>query len=232
VKLENLRERREASRGSFSSDYQHAVHLPFGALERIGSTMMSALATKVVLTSTALDCMCFGVALLDGDARVLLLNRVAKQILDDEDGLALVGGRLTLMYGNNAHLAQSLEQQDISRAFRAPKRKSGDYLMLVAPLPLSSDVPLSKAHLVVIDDPASDPPDNADLLGELYELTPAQARLAWHIACGYTLVECAEFLSVSVTTVKSHLRELFAKTDTHRQADLARLLNRTLRLAI
>ena len=194
--------------------------------------MMSALATKVVLTSTALDCMCFGVALVDGDARVLLHNRAAQQIFDREDGLAVVGGRLTLTNGNNAHLAASLEQESLSRAFRAPKHKAGDYLMLVAPLPLAHDVPLSKAHLVVIDDPEVDPPDNASLLGELYELTPAQARLAWHIACGYTLTECADFLSVSLTTVKSHLRELFAKTDTHRQADLARLLNRTLRLAI
>jgi DNA-binding CsgD family transcriptional regulator len=34
----------------------------------------------------------------------------------------------------------------------------------------------------------------------------------------------AEELSVSVTTVKTHLRHVFEKTGTHRQAELVRLV--------
>ena len=231
MKLDKIIERREAHRGSHASDYHNAMELPLSALQRIGSAMTSALATKVALTSTALDCMCFGVALVESDGKVLLANRAANAALEKQDGLALVGGRLTLTHGNNAHLARTLDESACSRALRVPKRTGGDYLMLVTPLAMHDELLLDRAHLVVIDDPANDPPDHTEVLGELFELTPAQARVAWHIACGDTTTEIAELLDVSITTVKTHLRELFAKTNTGRQADLARLFNRMLMLA-
>jgi DNA-binding CsgD family transcriptional regulator len=57
----------------------------------------------------------------------------------------------------------------------------------------------------------------------IYELTPAQARLAGLILAGHRLAESAQVLSVSENTVRSHLKQIYQKTGTHGQLDLVRL---------
>lgn len=52
----------------------------------------------------------------------------------------------------------------------------------------------------------------------------AEAQVALHVMHGANLKQIAQELSVSVTTVRTHLQHVFDKTDTHRQAELVRLL--------
>lgn len=59
-----------------------------------------------------------------------------------------------------------------------------------------------------------------------FRLTPAEARLAMEIAGGTDLTTAANRLGVARETVRSQLRAVFAKTDTHRQAELVALLAR------
>lgn len=66
----------------------------------------------------------------------------------------------------------------------------------------------------------------SQLLSELFQLTPAEQRLAELLAQGLTPENCAARLSVSINTVRTQLRALFRKTDTSRQADLASLIGR------
>ena len=70
------------------------------------------------------------------------------------------------------------------------------------------------------------PPD-ADFLGTLFDLTPAEDRVARYLADGLTVSECARSLNVSVETVKTQLRSIFNKTGTGRQADLLQLIAST-----
>ncbi|MDG9929383.1 MULTISPECIES: helix-turn-helix transcriptional regulator [unclassified Pseudomonas] len=65
-----------------------------------------------------------------------------------------------------------------------------------------------------------------ELLAELFQLTPAESRLAGLIAQGLSPEDCAARLGVSINTVRSQLRSLFRKTDTERQVELAGLLVR------
>jgi DNA-binding CsgD family transcriptional regulator len=78
--------------------------------------------------------------------------------------------------------------------------------------------------LVLIIDPEDEPEPPAVLLRRLYRLTDAEADVALRIAHGADLKEISHELSVSVTTVRTHLQHVFDKTDTHRQAQLVRLL--------
>jgi DNA-binding CsgD family transcriptional regulator len=48
------------------------------------------------------------------------------------------------------------------------------------------------------------------------------------LASGMTILEAGEALDVSANTARTHLRSLFAKTGTHRQAELVRLATTTL----
>jgi DNA-binding CsgD family transcriptional regulator len=67
---------------------------------------------------------------------------------------------------------------------------------------------------------------SADLLHALFDLTPAEARLARGLATGQTLSELAHSSAVSRETLRTHLKAVLAKTGMSRQTDLARLLSR------
>lgn len=64
------------------------------------------------------------------------------------------------------------------------------------------------------------------LLGSMFDLTPAEVRLATSLMSGVSLHQVAASISVSITTVRSQLQSVFAKTGTHRQAELIHLLLR------
>lgn len=56
-----------------------------------------------------------------------------------------------------------------------------------------------------------------------YEFTNAQARVSSLIFSGHSLSTIAQSLNVSENTVRSHLRKIFEKTDTHSQMQLVHL---------
>jgi DNA-binding CsgD family transcriptional regulator len=61
-------------------------------------------------------------------------------------------------------------------------------------------------------------------LADRYRLTATEARLATHIGAGGSVAEYAALHGVSLGTVRTHLKAVFAKTGVHRQTDLVRLL--------
>ena len=62
------------------------------------------------------------------------------------------------------------------------------------------------------------------VLEALFDLTPTEAAVARLVGDGLTLDDIAARLGVSRNTVRTHLRAVFAKTATARQAELVRLL--------
>jgi DNA-binding CsgD family transcriptional regulator len=68
-------------------------------------------------------------------------------------------------------------------------------------------------------------PDAATIAHAL-ALTDREAAVACLLAEGVTLTDLARRLGMQVGTVRVHLRSVFAKTRTNRQAELVALLNR------
>ena len=68
-------------------------------------------------------------------------------------------------------------------------------------------------------------------LRRLFDLTPAEARLARKLAGGDSLEQVAQALDVKMTTARSQLAAIFAKTGTCRQAQLVAILSRLAHLA-
>ncbi|MGQ3277300.1 MAG: LuxR C-terminal-related transcriptional regulator [Shinella sp.] len=62
------------------------------------------------------------------------------------------------------------------------------------------------------------------VLTTLFNLTPAEARVLLRIGSGLTPSKSALSLGISESTLKTHLRRIFAKTGTARQADLVKLV--------
>ena len=62
-------------------------------------------------------------------------------------------------------------------------------------------------------------------LCERFDLTPAQARLAAHLAEGGTIATHAASVGISTATARQHLQVIFSKVGVNRQAELVAYLN-------
>lgn len=81
--------------------------------------------------------------------------------------------------------------------------------------------------MVCITDPAAGVSPPAQQLAAVFRLTPAEARVALALFEGATPREAAAALGLSPHTVHVHLAHIFEKTATNRQAELIRLMMRT-----
>ena len=68
---------------------------------------------------------------------------------------------------------------------------------------------------------------SAGVIQGLFDLTAAETKVAQMIANGDTVEGIATNAKISQETVRSHLKSVFSKTGTSRQASLAILLNST-----
>ncbi len=82
----------------------------------------------------------------------------------------------------------------------------------------------ASAVLTFVDPHAARPLDPV-LVAQAFDLTPAESRVAIQLAQGHTIEQIARNNGVSMATVRTQLKSLFAKTRTNRQADLVRLVN-------
>ena len=62
--------------------------------------------------------------------------------------------------------------------------------------------------------------ESIDRLRSHFGLTPAEARLALHLVAGETLRSAEAKLSITYETARTHLKNIFDKTGTCRQAEL------------
>lgn len=178
-----------------------------------------------------------GMFLLDSERRVVFANQTGRAILDEQDGLLLSSGLLRGATPKETNQLKALVDDALAAALRgaapgdgeggvALPRPSGarSLVTLVCPLQRPADAgPEHPAVVVFVSDPERKPRIPTDLLSRLYGLTPAETRLAVALAEGQRLDEIAENFGVARTTIAFHLRSLFRKTDTNRQADLVAL---------
>lgn len=119
------------------------------------------------------------------------------------------------------------DRDDGIRAFSI-QRPSGQkpLSILIAPVDGANDMrsPDEPAAIVFLGDPGYAVNIDQPRLCELYGLTRAEARVASLLANGYRLEETAESLGLVYETARKHLKHVFGKTGTDRQAELIRML--------
>jgi len=81
----------------------------------------------------------------------------------------------------------------------------------------------SEAAVVMLIDPPPIAGGTLIALQRLFGLTPAEARVLALLLDDCRPSEIAEELGISITTVRTHLKSLFAKTETRRQSELIAL---------
>lgn len=179
-----------------------------------------------------------GIAVIDRASGVLYANRTARLLLRDPEGLVITGERLVMNERKIAARLTPLLRQMTSQVDGQEQPRSGMFAVdrfgkspltvLVAPLVLprdGSDARQSDAILLLRDPDM--PITLAPGLQGLFALTPAEAAVASAIANGRSLRDIAAEQAISFNTVRTHLRNILAKTGTSRQAQLVALLLRS-----
>jgi DNA-binding CsgD family transcriptional regulator len=177
-----------------------------------------------------------GVIIADTSARKLFINTEGCRILSEKDGLWIdrsgcICAKCTsddesLKRVVRAAAGGPSEDPASAGGILRIRRPSGrrSYGLLVAPLrpPPSLFTVMAGAAAIFISDPEARSSASIEQLAKSFGLTAAQARLLLTLLEGKPPAEAAHELGVSLNTVKTHLRGLFAKMDCSRQADLIR----------
>ncbi len=104
----------------------------------------------------------------------------------------------------------------------------GNVPMIVHLLPVrraAQDIFSQASALVIITPVDRGAVPNAELIAGLFDLAPAEARVAREISAGTTIEQIADRTRLSRETVRSQLKSVFAKTGLTRQVDLVALLS-------
>ncbi|MGV8843355.1 MAG: LuxR C-terminal-related transcriptional regulator [Pseudomonas sp.] len=166
--------------------------------------------------------------LLDGEGQVSYCNPSARQRMG-QPGFTLYQQYGRLHYKTRDASLQKLIGQASGKegARRAGWLRLGlaEQDLLITPMPAeAAGNGLLQKPLVLLALLENQP--QSQLLAELFQLSPAELRLAELLAQGHTPQSCAARLNVSINTVRTQLRALFRKTETARQAELVNLFAR------
>ena len=172
--------------------------------------------------------------LLGTDRQLTFMNEKAKEYLTQNRALFFARDRVAALdKAVDSELAAAFRgiAEDISngdalerRIVRLPGRQGG----IGAALSLTAFVPSKSMYafgtrdqiLLIVHERAAQSAPDMMLWEAAFNLTPSQSRVALEIFLGHDIKEAAESLKIARTTVKSHLKELYWKTETSRQSQL------------
>lgn len=192
-----------------------------------------------VLMTAAFDSLPMAGFILDVGGDVIFLNAMARDILADRDGLVIREGRLAATDPKAARAMSAALARVRSPVVGADPdggpvavigRPSGrpGYRLEVRPLPLSSGFRHDTANALIfaiLHDPARAAQTAERRLRREYRLTPAETELALAVAGGAALRDYADARGVTIGTVRFQMKQVLAKTECRRQADLVRLIS-------
>ncbi|GGP24837.1 helix-turn-helix transcriptional regulator [Silvimonas amylolytica] len=181
-----------------------------------------------------LKCLPYGAVWLDARQRIVWMSPPVATYLALSDGIKVAGQRLL---GTDAKSSGRLDIA-LKRATNPYGREGSWFTIsrskqntpwLVSVIPSTEPPECCHGHrgpyaLVILQDGAGPDLPHARQLQLMYGLTAAESRLALGLLQNATVESYAEQHQISSSTVRTHLRQLFAKTWTHRQAELLRVL--------
>lgn len=177
-------------------------------------------------------------------AKVLASNKALADLLGRSDAVAIGSGDL-LRFGNPATQALFLDRLRTHNGGNRYEPPPDDLVlnhpdtpMAISILPIAGSHPDTRGVAALFPSPASflvilrpyGRPNSLEhtrrKLVSDYRLTQAEIRLVLALERGDSLAEFAEANSLSLHTVRSQLKSIFSKTNTHRQHELVALTGR------
>jgi len=188
----------------------------------------------------AVDRLSVGAILLDVEGAILQTNAAVDDLIERKAGLGvrdgmLVGASASETKALAAAIERGLEKRrvgepDLVEALRLCAGDGGNDLgLLIRPIPRGEqgEGRVAPALAIFVSDPKAKTRVPLDVVRELFDLTPAEASLATRLASGQTLDEACGELGIARNTARAQLRSVFDKVGVSRQADLVRLVLRS-----
>jgi len=200
---------------------------------------------QVASSLAALDRLPGGVVLLDARRHVTFANRAAEAVFERGDSIlresADGASRMRLHPRLARHEApfQAALQDALAPSGRELPGHFSQAVLLASgdgqPVTVVHAAPLAPTNtfssgrdapraIVFVYDLQSARAVAPELLCDLFAMTPAEARAAIELLQGGSSETMARRLGISVNTFKSQIAAAYAKSNTHRQADLLKLL--------
>ncbi len=192
---------------------------------------------KQNLLSDALNQINSPILLVNKNSKILFINSLAEKIIEQQPGIDIKNSHITfLSLAINTKLKKLIYQATDKNGFTQqggilnythPDSQSRLSIQVnpVNPEITNIDTQSKDNALLVLSNHNQQQSSSAGLLTSLYNLTPAEARLAIELCQGLTLNEIAKKFSLSKNTLRTQLRSCFHKTGVSRQADLILLIN-------
>ena len=187
--------------------------------------------------SSAIDSVDHGIVLLDRTGNIVLSNRIASRMLDKEDGVRRAGQSITPTELADAGRFRTAIDYVLPFEARPSSRRKpecaaplvslrrGDKKRPLLALVARADGKFGGEHCAIhLFNSGRDLSAAARAICKTFRLSKVETELACLVASGASLAEAASSLHIKEQTARGYLKQIFVKTDTHRQVDLVRLL--------
>jgi DNA-binding CsgD family transcriptional regulator len=189
---------------------------------------------------------------VDAELRLVFMNRFAEILVKEMDGLTVVRGKLHVADPNIARALRKRVRSAIALGYKRPHHEldvrdavsiserleipsiSKRPPLTATVMPLASEISRTflappSCAIILVKRPTGAPHLDLAELQARFGFTARQAELAALLAQGATLSQAGKALGIAMETARWHLREIFERTNTHRQVDLVRVVlrNRT-----
>jgi DNA-binding CsgD family transcriptional regulator len=184
-----------------------------------------------------IDGLAAGTFLVDETARIVHANRAGYAMLAAPGPVRAAGGRLEAVASGSDQAFHDIfaacGKGDAAigvKGIAVPLGANGGDPYVAHILPLTSGARRKAGRgyaataAVFVQKASITTPSPPEVIAKAYRLTPTELRVLLAIVEVGGVPEVAEALGVAETTVKTHLRSLFEKTETNRQVDLAKLV--------
>jgi DNA-binding CsgD family transcriptional regulator len=183
------------------------------------------------------DGLAAGIFLVDGSGRVMHANTSGQEILDEGSILRNLGGRLAATRPDTDQALKTVFAEANGgdavvgeKGVAVPMEDTGGERYVAHVLPLTSGArrragnAYAAAAAVFVNKAALETSSGPEVLAKAYSLTAMELRVLLGIVEVGGGPTVAKDLGISETTVRSHLKHVFEKTGTNRQADLVKLV--------
>ncbi len=180
----------------------------------------------------AMDALSLAILIVDEHGAVKYINTCAKDLLNTKiHSLTIKDDYLSAINFSDksklsAFITAATSQEEIRSAMFLHDEEVRQ--VFITPLPSTSSfiqnvtMPLA---LILITEP-NETLSELQLMGKLYDLSPAELRVASALLAGKSPGEYANEVGLTLHTVRSQLKNLFSKTYTRRQSELVALLSK------
>jgi len=190
-------------------------------------------------TSDILDRLPIGVILTNSDAVPVAMNAHAKALLALNESLKIQDGKLAALTPADTSKLQALLSAATTTPAAPQQHIHGESLLITASTGLPCSIHISpSAHTnihtdtnlaaVFISSSSIQQNISLEVLESIYGFTLAEAKLVHALLKGsHSLTEAAELLHVSKHTVRTQMKSILEKTDTHSQNEMLKKILRS-----